>query len=814
MEKQRSTSNNQSNKQQSAIQLPTSVEESSSNTSSASEQPEKVESARMLHEAAQITAQSFGSAQEAISAALDTIGHVLNCQTLYLAKIETNELGKSLQSRNQNIDKRIISIVIANEPSLSGKPLGPIDTTYCQTILHTKQPLLIEDARHDPSYQHLPTTDKMDIGSYIGVPLLYSNGRVFGTLCSIDPKPRPLSKEPEKMELMQIVARFLVSYIEREELTMQLREAGRIQTELALKEQQVRIEVDMRVHELEAIFDSIGDGIFVCDLEGHMQMNAAAHSLVPPDFTSKAFTDAFAHKYGLPIFTTETDELLSVDQWPIKRVLRGEKLTGDNIAYLKTENQQKQKRFLSISGMPIYDNQNQISGGVLVCRDITEQFLLTKRTHETLDALIALAESLAWLPGNVSEFFKTSTNDQASQTRLTIEQLTQLICAALQCNLVGILVFRPETTDLQLYACNDTTSPYREIWWETITQTYLSDSSHLNNNEVVTHKISSQIDGNSPNSQELVEAPMFLGNKLQGILALIYKQEEFAFTEAESVLAKAVAKLTGLIIERERLLKEQAETRAHTLALQETNQRFNEFLSIASHELRGPLTAIKGNIQLAKKKLNALSSERTLDNKDLSARIDKIHQYLERSEHQISTQNRLVSDLLDVARIRSGKLNLHIQQYNLSQIVREVVQDQQRIAEDRLIRIHIPEEGILVDGDTDRLGQVVNNYLTNAIKYSPANEPIDVTVSIENSCARVSVQDRGPGLTLEDQEHIWERFYRAKNVQVLYGHGIGLGLGLHICQTIIEQHGGQVGLYSEPGKGSNFWFLLPLLTTK
>ncbi|HEX4715926.1 MAG TPA: HAMP domain-containing sensor histidine kinase, partial [Ktedonobacteraceae bacterium] len=180
------------------------------------------------------------------------------------------------------------------------------------------------------------------------------------------------------------------------------------------------------------------------------------------------------------------------------------------------------------------------------------------------------------------------------------------------------------------------------------------------------------------------------------------------------------------------------------------------------------------------------------------------------AEHQISVQNRLTSDLIDVSRIRAGKLELHMQQCDLGQIVREIVENQRQVAEGRVITLEPPTEKMVICGDADRLGQVVSNYLTNALKYSSSDKPVEVAVTTDGATARVTVSDQGAGLTPDEQERVWERFYRAKDVQVLSGNGIGLGLGLHICKTIVEQHSGCVGLHSMPGKGSHFWFTLPL----
>ena len=120
------------------------------------------------------------------------------------------------------------------------------------------------------------------------------------------------------------------------------------------------------------------------------------------------------------------------------------------------------------------------------------------------------------------------------------------------------------------------------------------------------------------------------------------------------------------------------------------------------------------------------------------------------------------------------------------------------------------EDSVPVQADSNRILQVVTNYLTNALKYSEADRPIEAFLAVEGQMARVAVHDQGPGLSPTEQQAIWERFYQVESMKRQSGYGTGLGLGLHICQTIIEQHQGQVGVQSSPGEGSTFWFTLPL----
>ncbi len=186
---------------------------------------------------------------------------------------------------------------------------------------------------------------------------------------------------------------------------------------------------------------------------------------------------------------------------------------------------------------------------------------------------------------------------------------------------------------------------------------------------------------------------------------------------------------------------------------------------------------------------------------------------LDRADHQVSFLTRLVSDLLDVSRIQANMLELHIESEpsDLVAIVRMAVQDQRRALPKRTLHLQAPSEMIVpVIVDPERIGQVVTNYLTNALKYSPADKPVEISVRVEENQARVSVRDEGPGLSLEEQEHIWDQFYRVPGVEVQSGSSVGLGLGLHICRTIIERHHGRVGVQSAPGKGATFWFVLPL----
>lgn len=250
-------------------------------------------------------------------------------------------------------------------------------------------------------------------------------------------------------------------------------------------------------------------------------------------------------------------------------------------------------------------------------------------------------------------------------------------------------------------------------------------------------------------------------------------------------------------------------------AQKELEKQRNLMMSIVGHELRTPLTAISMSMQLAQRNIRRferIGEKLTPEVEDI---LKKIYRLLEQSIRQTRVQNRLINDLLDSARVAVDKLELALEPCNLVSIVSETVQDVHATAPERQIELRLPsQDRVYVMADADRIGQVVSNYLTNAIKYAPAHAPVIVELKIEADRALVTVRDEGPGLSGEEQRHIWDRFYQVKGITDQSGSGVNLGLGLYICRVIIERHHGEVGVESTPGLGSTFWFSLPLASKK
>jgi PAS domain S-box-containing protein len=243
----------------------------------------------------------------------------------------------------------------------------------------------------------------------------------------------------------------------------------------------------------------------------------------------------------------------------------------------------------------------------------------------------------------------------------------------------------------------------------------------------------------------------------------------------------------------------------------ELERQREEFISIAAHELKAPLTAIRGNMQLAQRRLkHVLHTIDALTTEDRQATLTQIIAILARSMENFQVETRLIDDLQDLSRVQAARLEFHLSLCDLGELVWRTVQDYHATYPQRSIALDIPE-GVAypVRIDAQRTGQVVSNYLTNALKYSPPEQPIEVGITADARSVRLWVRDYGIGLSSEQQEHIWERFYQTHETPV-YASTPGLGLGLPISQALIQGQGGEVGVESVKGSGSTFWFQLPL----
>ena len=242
-----------------------------------------------------------------------------------------------------------------------------------------------------------------------------------------------------------------------------------------------------------------------------------------------------------------------------------------------------------------------------------------------------------------------------------------------------------------------------------------------------------------------------------------------------------------------RSLEEQVQQRTRELV--EANAAKDEFLSIASHELKTPLSSLKAMTQLLRRQ-----HERTDSN--MTAKLKNMERSIRRMEV-------LVNDLLNTSLIETGMFALRYTRCDLVALCQRL-RDEYVMGTDLALVLDVPDKVLEVEVDVDRISQVILNLLSNAQKYSPKGSPITLKVEqIENE-GIVSVRDRGVGIPDEMLPHLFERFFRVPGVEVQTGSSVGLGLGLYIARKIVERHGGRITVQSTPGSGSTFSIALPL----
>ena len=267
--------------------------------------------------------------------------------------------------------------------------------------------------------------------------------------------------------------------------------------------------------------------------------------------------------------------------------------------------------------------------------------------------------------------------------------------------------------------------------------------------------------------------------KVIGAIIFGHPQKEIFQQEQETIIM-SVAAQAAITLENSRLFE-----RVNAL-----NNKKDEFIALASHELKTPLTTVKGYLQILDKKIS-----------DPSSRV-----FLAKTIEHANKIHTLIDDLLNMSRIEAGKLDFNYQEFDLKEMLLDVAETFEHGNPSHELLTNLDEKPVMIEADKQRLEQVLSNLLSNAVKYSPLGHKVYLDLSIEQDRVRVSVKDEGIGLTEQQQKQVFSRFYRAESTKGING----LGLGLYITKQIIDAHQGDLGVNSEAGKGSEFYFTLPL----
>jgi signal transduction histidine kinase len=258
------------------------------------------------------------------------------------------------------------------------------------------------------------------------------------------------------------------------------------------------------------------------------------------------------------------------------------------------------------------------------------------------------------------------------------------------------------------------------------------------------------------------------------------------FTEDHEQLVSAITVQAAVALDNAKLYEE----------IKVLNAKKDEFIGLASHELKTPVTSISGYLQIIEQAFKKENRDNT---------------FVSKARSQLNKLTALVADLLDVSKIQTGKLPFSNTSFDLHNLLKEVTEVMQQNHSQYQISLHCEPDKIMMVADYQRIEQVVINLISNAIKYSPKADRVIVSASASKDKVKVSVQDFGIGIEQDQQDRIFSRFYRVEN---LAAHMSGLGIGLYISQEIIKGHGGELQVESAIGKGSTFSFEIPLVQAK
>ena len=560
----------------------------------------------------------------------------------------------------------------------------------------------------------------------------------------------------------------------------ELQEFGQAFNEMAARVAQRQAEVDAlraqaerHAKQLDAIIASVPDAIFLATPDGMLlDANPAGWRMLGIQERS-ALGQPLAEYLQRYDLRHPDGRALALAELPLQRTLSGESFTE---VELRLRSLDGEERLLSINGAPVRNSAGQIILGQIVVHDITDRKRVEEERSRLLERELALSRASQALVMEV---------ELDRVAHVAIEQTLY----ALGADAAGLWLAKHEHQQLSLIASHGISQKIREDLQQISYESPLltAKAAREESLQIIGDMYSDEAPALSrklareEEYRSLVAIPLHSRGHLVGVVTC-FNQAPRHFSTRELEFHTMLGQLFAMAIEKARLFREVREA----LRLRE------EFMSAAAHELRTPVTTIQTWADiLSRMEVNSIRQQ-----KGLTA--------IARNTRRLA---QLVEHLFAAVWMAPGLPKMERDRFDLGEVVDEKVKSISRTTE-HPIEVEVTES-LLVDGDRQRMGDVVAHLLENAIRYSPPGGPIEVQLRCMDRAAVVSVRDHGPGIPPERQPHVFEPLYEPLPPGATGYTGV-VGLGLHLSWQIIEAHGGRIWLESSPGEGTTFCFSIPL----
>lgn len=709
-----------------------------------------------------------------------------------------------------------------------GGVIALLETETLRVISHTKQQrsmgahkkLITLPACHQAAARGLPVFVKvrdlteperqwfraLGLGNCILVPLMGGKNRTQGTstdidqccgLAFVDFRDPDYIPTRGQIAFAQDIAAQCALAVAKDRLLFDLHTAAELATE--------------RANTLDAVFQAMTEGIVVMDESGDVLIRnkAASHFLGIP-VNSHQPLGTFLQQF--PTYTMH-EQPLPPEDFPLTRALQGERVRGERFSTIRSDGE---KRVIEVNVTRVQDESQQATSYVCAFHDITGQVRVEEGFQKALQAMLDIADAASGMTG-VEEIMTS---------------VLELTLSTLDCER-GVVQKYNEVEDvfmLQLasgFADEEAAARWLEeqrAWLTPAADRYQGFREQIMGGHASVINAGHYPDQPNPYQHSMMLAiPIKHKDRLLGLMTIdrsTYGQtsvfsspKEGAFLQEftiwELAIAEGIAQIAAVAIEQANWQQEAIQSRSREEAMRETNRMKDEFLAMAAHEFRSPLSIIQMHCQMALRAMQKNAEENMLP---------RISEHLTGIVGQTRLLTNIVHTFLDASNIREGKLVLKSELVNLDEIAQQVVDDLDAIAQNqKLIYTPLPSDSpYLVMGDSERLQEILANLIQNALKYSPRGGSVTITmrhVPAENDTAQrtieVCISDQGIGIPQDALPHIFERFYRAANSADSQTKGIGLGL--YIVAELLRLHGGFIRAKSSGrrGEGSRFIFTLP-----